>query len=74
MGQGDTGGCDRPAISQLLPSAWACTGLSGPVDKPAGFRQSDGDVIRLLRACGLEVIGLLQVPPARCAAARYQGS
>jgi len=74
VGQGDAGGCDRPAISQLLPSSSACTGLSGPVDKPAEFRRDDGDVIRLFRACGLEVTGLLQVPPARCAAARYQGS
>ena len=62
---------DRPATERLLRSYFGMYRFEWPDDEPVEFHLGHGDVIRLLRGCGLEVEDLVELRPEAAAATRY---
>ena len=61
-----------PATERLLRPYFGMRRFEWPDDESVEFHLGHGDMIRLLRGCGLEVEDLLELRPGPGAATRYQ--
>jgi SAM-dependent methyltransferase len=62
---------DRPAADQLLRPYFGMHRFEWPDDESVEFHLGHGEMIRLLRGCGLEVEDLLELRPGPDATTRY---
>jgi SAM-dependent methyltransferase len=62
---------DRPATERLLRPYFGMHRFEWPDDESVEFHLGHGDMIRLLRGCGLEVEDLLELRPRQGATTRY---
>ena len=62
---------DQPAAGQLLRPYFGMHRFEWPDDESVEFHLGHGDMIRLLRGCGLEVEDLLELRPEPDATTRY---
>ena len=62
---------DQPAAERLLRSYFGMHRFEWPGDESVEFHLGHGDMIRLLRGCGLEVGDLLELRPEPGATTRY---
>jgi SAM-dependent methyltransferase len=62
---------DQPATERLLRPYFGMHRFEWPDDESVEFHLGHGDMIRLLRGCGLEVLDLLELRPGRGATTRY---
>jgi SAM-dependent methyltransferase len=62
---------DQPAAGQLLRPYFGMHRFEWPEDESVEFHLGHGDMIRLLRGCGLEVEDLLELRPEPDATTRY---
>ena len=62
---------DRPATERLLRPYFGMHRFEWPDDESVEFHLGHGDMIRLLRGCGLEVEDLVELRPEAGAATRY---
>jgi SAM-dependent methyltransferase len=62
---------DQPATDRLLRPYFGMHRFEWPDDESVEFHLGHGDMIRLLRGCGLEVLDLLELRPAPDAVTRY---
>jgi SAM-dependent methyltransferase len=61
----------RPATDRLLRPYFGMHRFEWPDDESVEFHLTHGDMVRLLRSCGLEVTDLLELRPPPGAATRY---
>src|SRR5271166_4405125 len=62
---------DQPATERLLRPYFGMHRFEWPADESVEFHLGHGDMIRLLRGCGLEVEDLLELRPQPEATTRY---
>ena len=62
---------DRPATERLLRPYFGMHRFEWPEDESVEFHLGHGDMIRLLRRCGLDVEDLVELRPEAGAATRY---
>ena len=62
---------DQPAADRLLRPYFGMHRFEWPDDEPVEFHLGHGDMIRLLRGCGLEVEDLIELRPEPKAETRY---
>ena len=63
---------DQPATERLLRPYFGMYGFEWPGDESVEFHLGHGDMIRLLRGCGLEVEDLIELRPEPRAETRYR--
>jgi SAM-dependent methyltransferase len=63
---------DQPATERLLRPYFGMHRFEWPDDESVEFHLGHGDMIRLLRSCGLEVEDLLELRPEPGAETRYR--